>query len=171
MYICAHLYFQLLQSICQSLWCYSHYQLTTKFVEKCPTRHRTPHFLCGSLSEEESAIIVSTPLPEAPLTLNEPVVNVREKPKSKQAKRTNDKKAKPLASNDQPLGKFLHFRYYIHVINWPFFHLFVIIKFLTNLLQPFAMAMIQMRILNLTKRWQLSKEKGNQNLKMTLRKR
>ncbi|KAG5240965.1 transcription factor 3C polypeptide [Salix suchowensis] len=45
------------------------FQLTTKAVEKDPSRHRAPHFGCGSLSEDESAIIVGTPLPYTPLPL------------------------------------------------------------------------------------------------------
>ncbi|KAF3946903.1 hypothetical protein CMV_026883 [Castanea mollissima] len=42
------------------------FQLTSKVVDKVFSRNRTPHFLCGSLTEEESAITINTPLPNAP---------------------------------------------------------------------------------------------------------
>ncbi|GAB2230671.1 hypothetical protein Drorol1_Dr00014952 [Drosera rotundifolia] len=43
-----------------------HFQLTAKAVDMDPHRHRAPHFLCGSLTEEGSTIIVKTPSSEDP---------------------------------------------------------------------------------------------------------
>ncbi|GAB2272500.1 hypothetical protein Dimus_007324 [Dionaea muscipula] len=43
-----------------------HFQLTVKAVEKDPHRHRAPHFLCGSFTDEGSAVIVSTPPSDDP---------------------------------------------------------------------------------------------------------
>ncbi|XP_054812973.1 uncharacterized protein LOC129313686 [Prosopis cineraria] len=42
------------------------FQLTAKEVETDHARNRVPHFLCGSLSEEESALTVITPVSNAP---------------------------------------------------------------------------------------------------------
>ncbi|CAK7336487.1 unnamed protein product [Dovyalis caffra] len=81
------------------------FQLTTKAVEKDPARHRAPHFACGSLTEDESAIIVGTPLPDAPLPLKKPVNDVGNNPKSKQPLSMSTKAAKNPTSDDQPLGK------------------------------------------------------------------
>ncbi|WOG98322.1 hypothetical protein DCAR_0417663 [Daucus carota subsp. sativus] len=43
------------------------FQLTTKAMGRDPLRHRAPHFLCGSLTEEDSTLIMYTPLPDVPL--------------------------------------------------------------------------------------------------------
>ncbi|RWW87796.1 hypothetical protein BHE74_00003350, partial [Ensete ventricosum] len=43
------------------------FQLTTRFVDKDPRRGRTPHFLCGSLSEGGGTFKINTPLPNTPL--------------------------------------------------------------------------------------------------------
>ncbi|TXG58302.1 hypothetical protein EZV62_016131 [Acer yangbiense] len=48
------------------------FQLTTKAVEKSLSRYREPHFLCGSLTEDKSAITVNTPLLYTPVTLKKP---------------------------------------------------------------------------------------------------
>ncbi|XP_042440866.1 uncharacterized protein LOC122026266 isoform X1 [Zingiber officinale] len=37
------------------------FQLTTRFVDKDPSRGRTPHFLCGSLLEENGSLKIYTP--------------------------------------------------------------------------------------------------------------
>ncbi|KAJ6725390.1 RNA polymerase III TRANSCRIPTION INITIATION FACTOR COMPLEX SUBUNIT [Salix purpurea] len=80
------------------------FQLTTKAVEKDPSRHRAPHFGCGSLSEDESAIIVGTPLPYTPLPLKKLVNDVGNNPKSKQPLSVSNKTAKIPTSNDLPLA-------------------------------------------------------------------
>ncbi|KAL9237573.1 hypothetical protein vseg_012104 [Gypsophila vaccaria] len=43
-----------------------YFQLTHKAVDKDPTRNRAPHFLCGSLASEGSAVTVNTELPSLP---------------------------------------------------------------------------------------------------------
>uniref|UniRef100_A0A6N2LWL1 Uncharacterized protein n=1 Tax=Salix viminalis TaxID=40686 RepID=A0A6N2LWL1_SALVM len=80
------------------------FQLTTKAVEKDPSRHRAPHFGCGSLSEDESTIIVGTPLPYTPLPLKKPVNDVGNNPKSKQSLYVSNKTAKIPTSDDLPLA-------------------------------------------------------------------
>lgn len=46
-----------------------YFQLTARAVEKDPTRNRAPHFLSGSLNEEESTLTVFTPLPNTPFAM------------------------------------------------------------------------------------------------------
>ncbi|KAL3585210.1 hypothetical protein D5086_012077 [Populus alba] len=82
------------------------FQLTTKVVEKDPSKNRAPHFARGSLSEDESAIVVGTPLPDAPLPLKRPVNDVGNNPKSKQSLSVSNKAAKIATSDDQPLGMY-----------------------------------------------------------------
>ncbi|KAK8517948.1 hypothetical protein V6N12_016782 [Hibiscus sabdariffa] len=48
------------------------FQLTSKAVDKDFSRNRTPHFACGSFTEEDSTVIVNTPLPNIPLPLKKP---------------------------------------------------------------------------------------------------
>ncbi|XP_043687934.1 uncharacterized protein LOC122639171 [Telopea speciosissima] len=48
-----------------------HFQLTAKAVEKDPYRNRAPHFLCGSLTEENTILTVHTPLPHVPFPMKE----------------------------------------------------------------------------------------------------
>ncbi|XP_039003969.1 uncharacterized protein LOC120130887 isoform X2 [Hibiscus syriacus] len=48
------------------------FQLNSKAVEKDFSRNRTPHFACGSFTEDDSAVIVNTPLPNIPLPLKKP---------------------------------------------------------------------------------------------------
>ncbi|TYJ27982.1 hypothetical protein E1A91_A07G226400v1 [Gossypium mustelinum] len=50
----------------------TYFQLTSKAVDKDFSRNRSPHFACGSLTEEEPAVIVNTPLPDKPLPLKKP---------------------------------------------------------------------------------------------------
>ncbi|XP_027365109.1 uncharacterized protein LOC113872072 isoform X2 [Abrus precatorius] len=42
------------------------FQLTTKAVETDHSRNRLPHFLCGSVTEEDSTLIINTPVSNAP---------------------------------------------------------------------------------------------------------
>ncbi|KAJ0083338.1 hypothetical protein Patl1_30049 [Pistacia atlantica] len=88
------------------------FQLTTKAVEKDPARYRAPHFMCGSLTEDESAITVNTPLPDTPITLKKPANECGERSMRSLAadlnavKRANDKKKKTGSNSDnQTLGK------------------------------------------------------------------
>ncbi|KAI3831069.1 hypothetical protein MKX03_036082 [Papaver bracteatum] len=46
-----------------------HFQLTEKAVDKDPSRNKAPHFLCGSLTDEDSAVAVNTPFPGLPFPL------------------------------------------------------------------------------------------------------
>ncbi|CAH8385525.1 unnamed protein product [Eruca vesicaria subsp. sativa] len=55
-----------------------HFQLTTKAVEK-DSRNRTPHFLCGRLTMNDSTFIVHTPVPNRPIILKKPVSENGEK--------------------------------------------------------------------------------------------
>ncbi|WCJ41549.1 Transducin/WD40 repeat-like superfamily protein [Euphorbia peplus] len=87
----------------------SRFQITTKAVEKDPARNRAPHFKIWSLSKDESAIMVSTSLPDTPLFLKKPVNNVGESSRtmkslfeSSQIKTPN--KAKTTAADNQPLA-------------------------------------------------------------------
>ncbi|KAJ6380780.1 hypothetical protein OIU77_029640 [Salix suchowensis] len=77
--------------------------LTTEVVEKDLSKHKGPHFACGSLSEDESAIVVSTPLPNVPVPLKKPVNDSVNNPKSNQPLSVSIKPAKILTSDDQPL--------------------------------------------------------------------
>ncbi|VVA91875.1 unnamed protein product [Arabis nemorensis] len=54
-----------------------HFQLTTKAVEK-DTRNRTPHFLCGRFTMNDSTFTVHRPLPK-PINLKKPVGETGEK--------------------------------------------------------------------------------------------
>eukprot|EP00258_Populus_trichocarpa_P042614 XP_024458633.1 uncharacterized protein LOC18099807 isoform X1 [Populus trichocarpa] len=90
-------------TVCRFQCCF-HNQLTTKVVEKDPSKHRAPHFACGSLSEDESAIVVGTPLPDGPLPLKRLVNDVGNNPKSKQPLSVSNKAAKIPTSDDQPLA-------------------------------------------------------------------
>ncbi|XP_024008874.1 uncharacterized protein LOC18992977 isoform X2 [Eutrema salsugineum] len=49
-----------------------HFELTTKAVEK-DSRNRTPHFLCGRFTMNDSTFTVHSPLPNIPIFLKKPV--------------------------------------------------------------------------------------------------
>ncbi|KAK1404734.1 putative general transcription factor 3C polypeptide 2-like [Heracleum sosnowskyi] len=70
------------------------FQLTSKAVGRDPLRHRAPHFLCGSLTEEDSTLTMYTPLPEIPLLMKKP---------SNQEKRVEEMTGGQ-TSNQQPLA-------------------------------------------------------------------
>ncbi|XP_013599658.1 PREDICTED: uncharacterized protein LOC106307291 isoform X1 [Brassica oleracea var. oleracea] len=55
-----------------------HFQLTTKAVEK-DSRNRTPHFLCGRLTMNDSTFTVHSPVPNVPIFLKKPVSENGEK--------------------------------------------------------------------------------------------
>ncbi|KAM1638549.1 hypothetical protein ACFX13_008630 [Malus domestica] len=76
------------------------FQLTTKYLEKDPRRNRAPHFLCVSLTMEESAIIINTPVSNSPFPLKVVCNNAE----SNRVKTTNDKTAKDNTSEDQSLA-------------------------------------------------------------------
>ncbi|XXG88254.1 hypothetical protein AAC387_Pa12g0489 [Persea americana] len=61
-----------------------HFQLTTKVVEKEPSRYKEPHFLCGSLTIEDSTLTINTPLPNVPCPmkkfLSESLVHAKGQP-------------------------------------------------------------------------------------------
>lgn len=58
------------------------FQLTERAVEKDPRRNRAPHFLCGSLIEEDSKLIVFTPLPDNPFPMRKSLNEWTDKPRS-----------------------------------------------------------------------------------------
>ena len=95
-------------------------------MEKDPSRHRAPHFGCGSLSEDESAIIVGTPLPDTPLPLKKPVNDGGNNPKFKQRLSVSNKAAKIPTSDDPPLGKCKIFTPIFFLLASHFFSLLVI---------------------------------------------
>ncbi|XP_059462909.1 uncharacterized protein LOC132191818 isoform X2 [Corylus avellana] len=88
------------------------FQLTRKAVEKDHSRNRTPHFLCGSLTEEESTIAINTPVPNTPFplkkSLNKSVdtsVSLREFSLGpRQVKKASDKMAKNPSTDAQTLA-------------------------------------------------------------------
>ena len=81
-------------------------------MDKDPSRNRTPHFLCGSLTEEESAIIINTPVPNTPFPLKKSLNKSGDTPLSlreftsepQQKKRANDKMAKGPSTDAKTLG-------------------------------------------------------------------
>ncbi|XP_059646714.1 uncharacterized protein LOC132293301 isoform X2 [Cornus florida] len=85
------------------------FQLTTRAVEKDPLRNRAPHFLCGSLIEEESGLTVINPLPDTPFPMKKSLNEWSNTPrtmrgflaKSNQAKRAMEQMAKDQTSDDQ----------------------------------------------------------------------
>ncbi|XP_052172689.1 LOW QUALITY PROTEIN: uncharacterized protein LOC127788456 [Diospyros lotus] len=88
------------------------FQLTYKAVEKDPLRNRAPHFLCGSLSEEDSALTVISPLPDIPYPMKKSLSEWGNAPRtirgflsvSNQEKRAKEQTGKAQTSDDQPLA-------------------------------------------------------------------
>ncbi|GAV66087.1 hypothetical protein CFOL_v3_09597 [Cephalotus follicularis] len=90
-----------------------HFQLTTRAVEKDPSRNRAPHFMCGALSAEESAVTVKTPLPHTPVALKKSINGCGDSSRSMRSllyeanrakTRANDKKANAPSSDNQTLA-------------------------------------------------------------------
>ncbi|XP_050380080.1 uncharacterized protein LOC126797498 isoform X2 [Argentina anserina] len=73
------------------------FQLTSKAVEKDAIRNRAPHFLCVSLTEEDSVVTISNPIPNNPFPLK-----TSRKAEPNKVKREHDKIA--TASEDQVLA-------------------------------------------------------------------
>ncbi|KAG7961349.1 hypothetical protein I3843_09G010800 [Carya illinoinensis] len=87
------------------------FQLTTKAVDKDHSRNRTPHFLCGSLTEEESAITINTPVPNSPFPLKKSLnksgdtpVSMREFSLEPRVKTASDKVANGPSTDAQTLA-------------------------------------------------------------------
>lgn len=86
-------------------------QLTTRAVEKDPLRNRVPHFLCGSITEEDSTLTMYTPLPDIPFPMKKSLNEWATAPRtirgflsvSNQEKRAKESKGQ--TSNQQTLGK------------------------------------------------------------------
>ncbi|CAN0914960.1 General transcription factor 3C polypeptide 2 [Linum grandiflorum] len=53
----------------------SRFQLTSKAVEKDPSRNRVPHFVCGSVTEDASGLVINTPLPNTLTSKKPPKIN------------------------------------------------------------------------------------------------
>ncbi|XP_015901975.2 uncharacterized protein LOC107434962 isoform X2 [Ziziphus jujuba] len=88
------------------------FQLTSKEVEKDHSRYRVPHFLCGSMTEEESFVTINTPEANAPFPLKKELYKGGYAPiamrvftsESRQVKKAHDKMGKcSHASDDQTL--------------------------------------------------------------------
>jgi hypothetical protein len=98
-------------------------------VDKDHLRNRTPHFLCGSLTEEESTVAINTPVPNTPFplkkSLNKSVdtsVSLREfSLGSRQVKKASDKMAKSPSTDAQTVGKFWQLHYRMHFVSPNFF--------------------------------------------------
>ncbi|KAG2686544.1 hypothetical protein I3760_09G010400 [Carya illinoinensis] len=87
------------------------FQLTTKAVDKDHSRNRTPHFLCGSLTKEESAITINTPVPNSPFPLKKSLnksgdtpVSMREFSLEPRVKTASDKVANGPSTDAQTLA-------------------------------------------------------------------
>ncbi|KAM5559532.1 hypothetical protein ABKV19_020943 [Rosa sericea] len=73
------------------------FQLTSNAVEKDATRNRAPHFLCVSLTEEDSVVTINTPVPHNPFPLK-----TSRKAEPNKVKREHDKMTS--TSQDQVLA-------------------------------------------------------------------
>ncbi|XP_058214254.1 uncharacterized protein LOC131325816 isoform X2 [Rhododendron vialii] len=88
------------------------FQLTAREVEKDPRRNRAPHFLCGSLTEEESTLTINTPLPDTPFPMKKSLNEWSNAPrtirgylsKSNQARRAKEQMSKGQPSDSQTLA-------------------------------------------------------------------
>ena len=93
-------------------------------MDKDPSRNRAPHFLCSSLTDNESTITINTPVANTPFPTKKWVNRYGDTPtplalrdilsESNQSKRGDTEKEKAPASNDQPLGKPRQIRRLIH---------------------------------------------------------
>lgn len=109
-------------------------------MDKDHLRNRTPHFLCGSLTEEESTVAINTPVPNTPFplkkSLNKSVdtsVSLREfSLGSRQVKKASDKMAKSPSTDAQTVGKFWQLHYRMHFVS-PTFSLSTKIQHIVNL--------------------------------------
>ncbi|KAI3992344.1 hypothetical protein MKX01_030065 [Papaver californicum] len=77
-----------------------HFQLTEKAVDKDPSRNKAPHFLCGSLTEEDSAVAVNTPLPGLPFPMKKSLNEWGDTPRSSRGFSSDFNHAK--RAKDQP---------------------------------------------------------------------
>ena len=137
-------------------------------MEKDASRHRTPHFMCGSLREDESGITVFTPAPNIPLNLKKPVKDGGEALATlpDQDKRTNANN-KVSDTDNKILRKFAQINSLLPLTS---FSVFNIIKF-SLLLQLYVMAMIQVWDLKMTRHWHLSLAKADKSQRRIVRKR
>ncbi|KAI3746249.1 hypothetical protein L6452_08673 [Arctium lappa] len=91
-----------------------HFQLTIKAVEKDPSRNREPHYLCGAVTMEESALTVLSPLPNVPFLMKKSSKEWGDTPRSRrgyisrsnQEKRAREQmlKCQPPEEQPQPLA-------------------------------------------------------------------
>lgn len=89
-----------------------YFQLTHKAVDKDPLRNRAPHFLCGSLASEKSAVTMNTQLPSSPQRMKKSATEWANTPRPartvasglNQAKRTRKGTEKGKKPDDQVLG-------------------------------------------------------------------
>ncbi|KAI3924850.1 hypothetical protein MKW98_031101 [Papaver atlanticum] len=77
-----------------------HFQLTEKAVDKDPSRNKAPHFLCGSLTDEDAAVAVNTPLPGLPFPLKKSLNEWGDTPRSTRGVSSDFNHAKK--AKDQP---------------------------------------------------------------------
>ncbi|KAL8204972.1 hypothetical protein R6Q57_010595 [Mikania cordata] len=85
-----------------------HFQLTTKAVEKDPHRNREPHYLCGSITEEDSCLTVLSPLPNIPIPMKISSTEWGDTPKTSRgvkSRSNQEKRAKEQISKCQTPSK------------------------------------------------------------------
>ncbi|KAK1276570.1 hypothetical protein QJS04_geneDACA011783 [Acorus gramineus] len=75
-------------------------QLTTKAVEKDPQRNRAPHFVCGSLTESDGNLALSTPLPGMPFPM-QPSLSKWEDASSNQGRTIKNQVTDSLCGDDE----------------------------------------------------------------------
>ncbi|KAK1322689.1 hypothetical protein QJS10_CPA02g00941 [Acorus calamus] len=75
-------------------------QLTTKAVEKDPQRNRAPHFVCGSLTENDGNLALSTPLPGMPFPM-QPSLSKWEDASSNQGRKIKNQVTDSLCGDDE----------------------------------------------------------------------
>lgn len=83
------------------------FQLTSKAVDKDPHRNRTPHFLCGSLIDEDGILIVNTPLTNCPYPMKRSINEWGNTPRSLRGfiyDSNRKRRAKEQKLDNQPLA-------------------------------------------------------------------
>ncbi|KAK9127703.1 hypothetical protein Syun_016500 [Stephania yunnanensis] len=58
------------------------FQLTTKAVEKDSSRYRASHFVCGSVMEEDTTLVVNSPLPNVPFPMKKSINEYGDTPRT-----------------------------------------------------------------------------------------
>ncbi|KAK1288875.1 hypothetical protein QJS10_CPB19g00362 [Acorus calamus] len=77
------------------------FQLTTKAVEKDPQRNRAPHFVCGSLTENDGNLALSIPLPGMPFPMQPSLSKWWEDGSSNQGRKIKNQVTDSLCGDDE----------------------------------------------------------------------